>query len=185
MQAHLEMEDLQAKFVEMGTSPQDQGILELIVRRPDIDQREIVGEASLDMTEGLIGDNWRARGSSSTPDGSANPESQITLMNSRIVQLLAQDKSRWPLAGDQLYVDFDISIDNLPPGQRIAIGTAILEISAKPHTGCKKFTERFGKDAILFVSSDEGKQARRRGVNARVVQPGTIRAGDLITKVAR
>ena len=166
-----------------GVSPRDGGILEMIVCRPDTNERVVVQEGEISLAEGLVGDNWRARGSRAMEDGSANPEAQITLMNSRVIQALAQDRARWPIAGDQLFVDLDLSIDNLPPGQRIAIGTAVLEISATPHTGCDKFTERFGHEAIRYVNSQEGLAARRRGVNARVIQPGSFRVGDSIHKV--
>lgn len=180
----LTMTELEAGLSELAKSPQDRGKLEMIVSRLDIDQRVLLERAELHLEDGLQGDNWRARGSKSTPDGSANRDAQITLMNSRVIQLLAQDKSNWPLAGDQLFVDLDLSQTNLPAGQRIAIGTAILEISALPHTGCEKFTSRFGHDAIRFVNSPEGRQMRRRGLNARIIQPGTICVGDMITKLS-
>ena len=183
MSRHLTMEELEAGHAQVGTSPQDEGRLELIVRRPNIGERQVLEQGMLQLANGLDGDNWLARGSKSTVDGRAHPGAQITLMNSRIIQLIAEDKSRWPLAGDQLFVDLDLSIDNLPPGQRIALGTAVLEITDVPHNGCAKFTERFGHDAIRFVNSPEGRQARRRGVYARVVVPGTIRPGDVVSKV--
>lgn len=164
-------------------SPQDAGVLEMIVRRPFMDEREVLHEGELDLTVGLVGDNWQARGSKRTPDGSANPGAQLTLMNSRLAALVAQSKERWPLAGDQLYVDLDLSEENLPPGTQLAIGSAIVEITAVPHTGCKKFVARFGMDAVKFVNSPLGKQLHLRGVNARVVQPGTIRQNDMVQKV--
>jgi MOSC domain-containing protein YiiM len=155
----------------------------MIVRRPDVDQREVLPQAELSLEEGMVGDNWRARSSHSTPDGSADPNTQLTLMNSRVIQALAQEQAFWPLAGDQLFVDLDLSDENLTAGQRIAIGEAILEITAKPHTGCAKFSDRFGSDAIHFVNSPEGRRKRRRGVNARVVQAGVVRLGDVVRKV--
>jgi MOSC domain-containing protein YiiM len=183
MDTHLTTTDLETGLAELGTSPQDNGILEMIVCRPSRGERRILETADLHEAEGMIGDNWLARGSKSTPDGSANAEAQITLMNSRVIQAITQDRSRWALAGDQLYVDLDISEENLPPGQRIAIGTVILEISSLPHTGCASFTERFGHDAIRWVNSPEGRQQRRRGVNARIVQGGSIRQGDVVRKL--
>ena len=180
---HLSMTELEAGLGIIRQSPQDNGLLKLIVRRPKVDEREIVNEAELDLEEGLVGDTWKARGSKATPDGSANINAQITLMNMRAIALLAQDESRWALAGDQLFVDFDLSEANIPAGTRIAIGSAILEISATPHTGCAKFSERFGKDALKFVNSPDGKQLHLRGVNARVVQAGEIQVGNVVRKV--
>ena len=184
MQAtHLTLEELESGLGRTGDSPRDSGLIELIVSRPAVDERVLLDSAEIDVADGLVGDSWKARGSKATPDGSAHPEAQITLMNSRIAQLITGDRALWQWAGDQLYVDFDISAENLPPGQRIALGTVILEVSAVPHTGCAKFTERFGHAAIQWVNSPVGRQARRRGVNTRVVQGGTIRRGDTITKI--
>lgn len=180
---HLSLAELEAGLGIIRQSPQDNGLLKLIVRRPKVDEREIVNEAELDLEEGLVGDTWKARGSKATPDGSANINAQITLMNMRAIALLAQDESRWALAGDQLFVDFDLSEANIPAGARIAIGSAILEVSATPHTGCAKFSERFGKDALKFVNSPDGKQLHLRGVNARVVQAGGIQVGNVVRKV--
>ncbi|MEZ4706616.1 MAG: hypothetical protein R3A44_05385 [Caldilineaceae bacterium] len=180
---HLDTTELEAGLDHIRSAPKDAGPLELIVRRPQTEERDLLSEGELDLVVGLVGDNWKARGSSSTPDGSANPEAQITIMGSRAAALVAQEDERWPLAGDQLFVDMDLSIANLPPGARLALGDAILEISAVPHTGCKKFVARFGADAMKFVNSPVGKELRLRGLNAKVVQPGTIRVGDVARKL--
>jgi len=155
----------------------------MIVRRPGTDEREVVERAELDLAEGLVGDNWKLRGSRHTRDGSPNADAQITIMNARAIELVAQDERRWALAGDQLYIDLDLSDDNLPPGTRLTIGTAVIEVSAVPHTGCKKFSARFGMDAMKFVNSSEGKRLHLRGINARVVQAGAVHVGDVVKKV--
>jgi hypothetical protein len=153
------------------------------VRRPQVDEREVLDEAQLDPVLGLIGDDWHVRGSRRTPDGSAHPEMQINIMNSRVTALVAQDKDRWPLAGDQLYIDMDLSKENLPAGSRIAVGSAVLEVSAFPHTGCHKFVARFGLDAMKFVNSEVGKQLCLRGINAKVVQGGVVKVGHTAKKL--
>ena len=164
-------------------APRDVATIELIVRRPGVDQREVVTEAVLDTVEGLVGDCWKARGSKSMPDGVANPESEVTLMSTRVLAAIEADRSRWPLAGDQLYVDLDITIEHLPAGTQLAIGDAIVVISEKPHTGCAKFTERFGSEATRWVNSPTGRELRLRGMNVRVVQSGTIRTGDTVRRI--
>ena len=180
---HLSIMELEAGMDYIRQSPTDNGVLKLIVRRPDVDLREVIHEGQLKLIEGLEGDTWKSRGSSHTPDGSANVEAQITVMNARAIALLAQDEEHWPLAGDQLYIDMDFSDDNIPPGTRLGIGSAIIEVSAQPHSGCKKFSSRFGVEAMKFVNSPEGKRLHLRGINTRVVQAGTIRVGDIVKKL--
>ena len=177
------MEELEVGLQNIGESPKSEGIVELIVRRPETLGREILEIGELDVPEGLVGDNWKARGSKSTPDGLAHPEMQLTLMNSRVIQLISQDRDRWHLAGDQFFVDMDLSQENLPAGTQIAMGSAIVEVTPVPHTGCKKFIERFGVDAMKFVNSPLGKKHNLRGVNAKVIQSGSVRTDERIIKL--
>jgi MOSC domain-containing protein YiiM len=107
---------------------------------------------------------------------------QLNVMNARAVALIAREEGRWALAGDQLYVDLDLARDNLPPGTRLAIGNAVIEVTAQPHIGCGKFVQRFGVEAMKFVNGTFGRQLNLRGINAKVVQPGIIRVGDTVTK---
>src|SRR5215471_12623264 len=174
---------MEAALDDIRRSPADEGVIELVVARPADGERRLLNSAELDLTLGLVGDNWRPRGNRHTDDGSADPEAQLTIMNARVSRLVAVDPDRRPLAGDQLHVDLDISIDNLPPGTRLALGTAVVEISARPHLGCAKFVERFGREAMRFVNSPVGRDLRLRGVNTRVVVPGTVRPGDTVSKV--
>jgi hypothetical protein len=149
---------LEAGLDGIRRSPPDHGLVHLIVRRPAENAREVLPEARLDRNEGL----------------------QLTLMNSRVAALVAGGDERRQLAGDQLYVDLDLSRANLPPGTRLVLGSAVIEISDKPHRGCRKFAERFGQEALAFVNSPVGRELRLRGVNARIVATGTIHVGDAI-----
>jgi MOSC domain-containing protein YiiM len=180
---HLTIEQLEASLDHIRQSPSDNGVVELIVRRPRVDTREVLEEAQLDIKDGLVGDSWMYRGSSKTSDGGPHPEMQITVMNSRVVAVVAQAKERWPLAGDQLFIDLDLSKSNLPAGSQISIGCAIIEVTAPPHLGCQKFVSRFGTDAMKFVNSEVGRELCMRGVHARVVQSGLLRAGDIARKI--
>ena len=181
---HVTAAELDAGLDHIRQSPKDSGVLLLIVRRPAVDRREVVDEGEIQLDVGLVGDTWPTRPSSRTPDGSPHPERQITIMNSRAVDLISGGAHRWPLAGDQLYVDLDLSLDNLPPGTQLRIGDAILEVTDSPHTGCAKFSARFGSDAIRFVNSREGRHLNLRGIYARVVRSGRIVTGDTVHRFA-
>lgn len=176
---HLSLSELEAGLESILQSPKDAGKLSYIVRRPHIDDREIISEAVLDPKEGLMGDTWVSRG-----DGPQDPYRQLTLMNVRVISLVAGTKDRWALAGDQLFVDLDLSAASLPAGSRLAVGTAIIEISDQPHSGCEKFKSRFGRDALVFVNGPAHRDLHLRGVNARVVQAGTVKIGDTIRKLS-
>jgi hypothetical protein len=176
------MADLLAALERIRRSPADLGTLDLIVRRPAIDAREVLNEGRLDPAEGLVGDCWKSKASSRTPDRSPHPDMQLNVMNSRVIDLVAGTRERWALAGDQLYVDLDLSAENLPAGTRLALGTAVIEVTNQPHTGCAKFVERFGVDAMKFVNSLDGRRLNLRGINARVVVPGVVRVGDRVRK---
>jgi hypothetical protein len=181
---HLTKEELEVGLDEIKESPKNAGIIHLIVRRPATEEREILTEGKLDLIEGLVGDNWRTRGSSRTTNGLGHPEMQLNIMNSRVVDLVAaHDKERWQLAGDQFFIDMDLSKENLPSGTQLALGTAIVEVTPIPHAGCKKFVARFGLEAMKFVNSEVGTPLRLRGLNAKVVQPGTVKTGDVARKI--
>jgi MOSC domain-containing protein YiiM len=179
---HLTMDQLQAGLIAVDQSPKDGGILRLIVRRPAVGEREVLDEGCLDIHEGLVGDNWKMRGSGRTKDGHAHPDMQLNVINSRLIDLVSQDPGRWKLAGDQLFIDLDLSADNLPAGTRLALGSAVIEVTPQPHTGCGKFVQRFGLDAMKFVNSPAGRKLRLRGLNAKVIRAGAIRVGDVVRK---
>ena len=177
---HLTKAELEAGLEEIRQSPKDEGVLHMIVRRPRTNERAVLAKGELSLDEGLVGDNWRTRGSSRTADRSSHSEMQINIMNSRVIALVAQKRERWQLAGDQLMIDLDLSAENLPPGTQLSIGSAVLEVTAQPHTGCKKFVARFGLEAMKFVNSELGKQLHLRGINAKVVRAGVIHVGDIV-----
>jgi hypothetical protein len=183
LRKHLTTSELEAGLDDIRRAPKDEGVLELIVRRPVINEREILEEAELHLTDGLVGDSWKRRRSTSTPDGSPNPLMQLNIMNSRVATLVARNKERWPLAGDQLYLDMDLSEDNLPAETRFSLGTAVVEVTSPPHLGCQKFVARFGREAMMFVNSPLGRHLHLRGINARVIQGGIIRVGDVARKI--
>ena len=176
-------EDLLAGLDVVRAAPRDRGQLRLIVRRPAIDAREALAEGELDTEVGLVGDTWAERAGGSIHDGIPDRSAQVTLMNARYATLIAGARERWAEAGDQLYVDLDLSIENLPAGSLLSVGTAILRISEEPHTGCAKFSARFGAPAWRLANSAEGRALRLRGANASVVSSGTVREGDVIAKV--
>lgn len=173
--------ELEARLEAVRGAPRDQGVVELIVRRPAVAERDVVEEAELSLEDGLVGDNWSSRGRSG--DRPANADAQLTVMNARAAELAAGQRERWPLAGDQLYVDLDLSADHLPPGTRLAVGSAVIEVTGEPHTGCKKFSTRFGLETLEFFNSPEGRSLNLRGINTRVVEPGVVRVGDAVRKL--
>jgi MOSC domain-containing protein YiiM len=178
--AHVSAAELEAGLPEILRAPAIEGTVELIVRRPAEGEREILEEGVLDLDEGLVGDRWRANAPMHGED--LNTTTQLTLMNARVIALIEPNRERWPLAGDQLYVDLDLRPENLPAGTRLALGSAVIGVTDEPHTGCAKFSGRFGSDATRFVNSRAGRALRLRGMNARVVEPGRVRAGDTIRK---
>lgn len=173
-------EDLDARLPELRALPTDEGTLELIVVRPTEGERETPNSAEITLEEGLVGDRWEPR---SAKDGTVHRENQLTIASTRLLALIAEE-DRWPLAGDNLVVDMGLDRTGLPAGSRLAIGdTVVVEISDEPHTGCAKFSARFGSDALKFVNSPEGRELRLRGLNAKVVVPGTISSGDAVRRL--
>ncbi|NNE65229.1 MAG: MOSC domain-containing protein [Pyrinomonadaceae bacterium] len=180
---HLSKEELESGLDHIKESPANHGEIMMIVRRPEIGKREVLQECELDLELGLVGDNWKTRGSSRTNDGFGHPDMQLNIMNARAIDLVAVEKERWALAGDQFYIDLDLSDENLPPGTRLSLGDAVIEVTAIPHTGCKKFVERFGIEAMKFVNSEQGKKLHLRGINAKVVESGVVCVGELVFKI--
>jgi hypothetical protein len=180
---HRSEAELEAALDAIRAAPRDVGVVELIVCRPTHLAREVLDEGTFDAARGLVGDNWNVRPSRWSQDGGPDPERQVTLMGARAVAAVAGGREHWPLAGDQLFVDLDLRPENLPPGTRLAAGTAVLEVTAAPHTGCDKFTERFGSAASRWLNTPAGRGLRLRGIFAKIVTGGVVRRGDLIRKI--
>ena len=180
---HRTTEQLEQHLDHIRAAPADGGIVEMVVRRPAEDSREAVDSAELDSELGMVGDNWLERAKGYASDGPVQKYAQLTLMNSRVTHAVAVERDRWPLAGDQIYVDLDLSIENLPAGTRLQVGSAVVEISEAPHTGCDKFAGRFGAPALRFVNVGEGRERRLRGVNTEIIESGTVSVGDTVKKI--
>jgi hypothetical protein len=183
MVSHLSLDELRQGLSEILQSPKDRGTLKAIVIRPETDARASLQRCELSPDGGVHGDNWAKGCWMSLPDGRPHPDVQVAIMNSRTIARIAQDEARWPVAGDNLLVDLDLSVDNLPPGTRLSVGSVLLEITEVPHKGCKKFAERFGVDATRFVNSRDGLRLHLRGIYARIVEPGVVAVGDTIAKL--
>jgi MOSC domain-containing protein YiiM len=183
MTRHLTRAELQAGLPHILDSPQDNGRLEAIVIRPAKHERRELQSCEISLAGGTQGDHWAKGCWMSTEDGKPHPDVQICIMNARCIALVADQRERWALAGDNLFIDLNLSRENLPPGQRLQIGSAIIEITAVTHGGCEKFVERYGRAAVVFVNAPKGRALRLRGVYARVVQDGTITVGDRVVKV--
>ena len=183
MTEHHSIDVLDSALTDIKASPADRGSVDMIVARPGEGERVLLDAGELDEESGLVSDGWSARGSRSTADGSSDPEEQLTIINTRLIDAIAGAKSRWQLAGDQLVIDIDLSHDNLPPGSRLQIGSAVVGLTGKPHTGCAKFAGRFGHAALRFVSTKEAMRLRLRGANAKVIRSGVVRVGDTAVKL--
>lgn len=180
---HRTMEQMEACIESIREAPADGGKVRMIVRRPGIGRREVLDTAELTVEAGVVGDTWAIRPNRRTEDGGPHPEMQLNVIGARPLEAVAGAKGRWAFAGDQLVLDMDLTEANLPAGTVLEMGSARIEITAEPHSGCAKFSRRYGAEARRFVNSDVGQELRLRGLNAKVVQAGTIKVGDVVTKV--
>jgi MOSC domain-containing protein YiiM len=179
---HLTVEELEAGLAHVRLAPREAGRVALIIARPSVDLREELEVGRFTANDGLVGDRWRRDAAAHAPEDEVPTDGQVTFINARYLDLIARGaRHRWALAGDQLVVDLDLGQDNLAPGDRLAIGTTLFEVTTRPHLGCRKFSDRFGVDALRFANSQQGRQQRLRGMYARVVQDGHVRVGDTIT----
>lgn len=181
--SHRTLAELEAGLGHVAAAPRERGTLEMIVVRPGEDRRATPTSAACTVHAGIAGDDWAARGSRHTADGRANPDQQIAVMNARYLDLVAGSRDRWPLAGDQLVVDLDLSDDHLAAGDRLRVGGVEVEVTPHAHTGCAKFRDRFGVEAVRFANGPEGRRLHLRGIYVRVVRPGVLHVGDTIERL--
>lgn len=179
---HVTAQEIERRMSWVLDSPRDNGVVQLIVVRPQTDQRTVIDRAHFSPETGVAGDNWQHDCWKKLSDGHSDPDVQVAIMNARMIEVLASDPAHWPLAGDQLFVDFDLSTSNLSPGDQLKVGGAILEITAEPHRGCRKFKQRFGDHALHCVNSTQGDSHRLRGVYAKIIVAGNVETGDVISK---
>jgi MOSC domain-containing protein YiiM len=183
MTKHRSFAELQQGLPFILAAPQDDGVLRSIVERPSHGERLTPKASEVSLARGVHGDHWEKGCWRTTEDGKPDPDVQICIMSARCIELIAGSIENWPPAGDNLFIDMDLTPANMPPGQRFAIGTALFEITGVPHNGCDQFIARFGRDAVLFVNTGDGKRLRLRGIYARVIKDGRIAAGDRVAKL--
>ena len=183
MPRHLTLAELEAGLPEILQAPKDNGTLAAIVIRPEPARTGGTGKLRSQPEAGYAGDNWASGCWKTTYDGAPHPDVQICIMNARCIALIAQDRGNWAPAGDNLFIDMDLTPDNVPPGTQLAIGTAVIEITDTPHNGCESFIARYGRDACIFVNTREGKRLRLRGIYGRIVRDGRLAVGDSARKV--
>ena len=171
-------DELEALWSAAPPPPRERGSVRLLCVRRAPSEHETPESVEVTVSEGLVGDRW-SRATAHDPD----PDSQVTLMMAGVAELVAAAEQPLHEAGDNILVDYDISVDNLPVGSRLRIGEAVLEVSATPHTGCSKFSGRFGQDALRWVNWRYWRERRLRGVNCRVVSGGTVRLGDAVERI--
>ena len=182
MPKHLTLAELQTQLPAILDSPKDEGVLRGIVIRPGPGERRDADSCEISLAGGVHGDHWAKGCWKSTAAGLPHPDVQICIMNARCIAVIAQERENWLPAGDNFFTDMDLTPDNMPPGQRLAVGSAIIEITDTAHNGCASFIARYGRDACLFVNTGEGKRLRLRGIYARVVQDGRVSIGDRVSK---
>lgn len=171
-------EELQRALAELHV-PTGTGRLAGIIRRPASGQRDVIQRILLSVAEGIPGNRWGSR----IPQ---DPEGQIAVMRADVAELIAgaRGATAFALFGDNLFMELDLSVEALPPGSRVRVGTAVLELAAKPHTGCSKFLARFGPGALKLVSDPGLRHLNLRGIYLRVVDPGEIAEGDTVNVAA-
>jgi len=183
---HRTYAELTARLDHLRAAPRDTGTVHLVVRRAALAAREVLTEGRVDPVKGLVGDNWLSRATSVAIAEGRHLDAQLNVMGARMIRMLAGSLEDQAQAGDQLFLDLDLSVVNLPTGSRLAIGDdAVIEVTAKPHRGCAKFVRRYGDEAMRFVNSEVGNELRLRGFNARVVEAGAVRPGDVVRVLRR
>lgn len=173
----LPLDVLETRLAELPPAPRDLGTLTLIVRRREGGTRELLERVALTPEEGLPGDAWGRR-------PPLNPEAQLAVIQTDIAELIANGQPL-PLFGDNLFLNLDLSRENLPTGSRLRVGAAVLEVTPKPHNGCAKFHARFGAAALRFASHPDRRHLNLRGIYLKVVEGGELAVGDAVMVLSR
>lgn len=174
---HLSTAELEAAFRALPPAPKEAGRLTHIVRRPTKEAREVLQHARLSLADGLPGDGWSQK---PAPD----PAAQLTVMQIGVAEMLANGQSL-ALFGDNLFVDLDLAVENLPIGSRLRVGGAVVEVTPLPHDGCHKFNARFGTDALRFVNAKPTRHRNLRGIYWRILEAGDIEIGSAVRVISR
>jgi MOSC domain-containing protein YiiM len=173
---HLPGDELERGLAQLSP-PRDVGTLALVVSRGDDGARATPQRVRLGVETGVPGDAW-AR------DCPEKTDAQITVMRVDVARLFANGQDL-ALFGDNLLVDLDLSTRNLPTGSRLRCGGAVLEVTPEPHTGCLKFRQRVGGDALRLTADARLRDLRLRGIYVKVIEPGEVAVGDRIEVLSR
>lgn len=179
---HATMDELLAATPSILDAPKDRAEISMLCLRPGYNQRRFVDHIDVSPEEGIPGERWSTRPWLTLPDGAAHPGIQVCILSKRVLDLVWRDRATTPHPGDTFIVDMDLSEDNLPDGQLLQAGSAVLRVSEVFNDGCVKWKARYGADAKDWVNLPEYRAARLRGILCSVEQAGRIANGDLLIK---
>jgi len=178
------LESLEARKPWVLDAPKDNAPVLSLCIRPAEGERRFVERIRFDPQAGVVGDRWRWKAWMHLPDGRPDPRIQVCMLGTRVLQLVRREGSSMIHPGDTVIADMDFSEANLPAGQRLQLGSAVLEVSDVFNTGCAKWQERYGPAALRWINRPGNRALRLRGILARVVAPGEATLNDTLRKLA-